>query len=70
MMPDIAVNDTNINSEAIAREPRTVGQSLDSRIKHARQQVEQLCIAKAKAEALGILDYPQEFVEQLAYGPF
>lgn len=69
-MPDIGVNDTNGKSEAVAQKSRTVGQSLDVRIKRARQQVEQLCIAKAKAEALGILDYPQEFMEQLAYGPF
>ena len=69
-MPDIAVKETDGNSEAVAREPRTVGQSLDARIKHTRQQVEQLCITKAKAEALGILDCPQELMGQLAYGPF
>jgi len=69
-MPDIAVDSTSTNSDAVAVAQRTVGQSLDSRIKHARQQVEALCIAKAKAEALGILDYPQEFMEQIAYGPF
>ncbi len=69
-MPDVEVNDANDRFGAVAREPLTVGQSLDSRIKHARQQVEELCITKAKAEALGVLDYPQKFIEQLAYGPF
>ena len=69
-MPDTEGKNVNENSEAVAREPRTVGQTLDIRIKHARQLVEQLCITKAKAEALGILDYPQEFMTQIAYGMF
>lgn len=51
-------------------EPMTVGKSLDSRIRRAREQVEELCILKAKADTLGILDYPQEFLEKLTYGPF
>lgn len=45
----------------------TVGQSLDRRIKIARERVERLCIAKAKAEACGILDFPQRFIEDVAY---
>lgn len=48
----------------------TVGESLDNKIKCARQRVEELCVTKAKAEALGILDYPQEFIDQLSYGGF
>ena len=45
----------------------TVGQSLDRRIKAARERVERLCIAKAKAETCGILDFPQRFIEEVAY---
>ena len=45
----------------------TVGQALDRRIKSARERVERLCIAKAKAEACGILDFPQRFIEEVAY---
>ena len=67
-MSDVGIH-TN-EALTIAKEQRTVGQALDARIKHARQQVETLCVTKAKAEALGILDYPQEFMEQLAYGLF
>ena len=63
---DVGSNGTTVPIPA----PRTVGESLNARIKYARQQVESLCITKAKAEALGILDFPQEFMEQLSYGPF
>ncbi len=48
----------------------TVGQRLDSKIQGARQRLHDLCVAKAKAEALGMLDYSQEFIDSLAYGPF
>jgi len=67
-MSDVVVGNKEITVSATAT--RTVGEALDVRIKHARQQVEALCITKAKAEALGILDYPQEFVEQLTYTLF
>lgn len=52
---------------AKARATETVGQSLDRRIQRAREQVEALCVLKAKAEALNILDFPQEFIWKLAF---
>lgn len=55
------------DSEAVSIAAQTIGQRLDNRIAYARKEVERLCIAKAKAEALGILDYPHEFVETLVY---
>ena len=67
------MSDVGNNAEEIRiapPEPRTVGKSLDSRIKRAREHVEELCILKAKADTLGILDYPQAFLEKLTYGPF
>ena len=54
----------------VAQRIVTVGDHLDNKIKCARQRVQELCVAKAKAEALGILDYPQEFIDQLSYGGF
>ena len=67
-MPDVGTNAKEIR--IAPPEPMTVGKSLDSRIKRAREYVEELCILKAKADTLGILDYPQEFLEKFTYGPF
>lgn len=49
------------------RKPETVGEVLDDAIQSAREQVEQLCILKAKAEALNVLDYPHDFLQKLAF---
>lgn len=51
-------------------QPVTVGQALDSRINRARQEVEALCIVKAKAEAAQILNYPVTFIENIVGCPF
>ena len=67
-MPNVGNNAEEIR--IAPPEPMTVGKSLDSRIKRAREYVEELCILKAKADTLGILDYPQEFLEKFTYGPF
>lgn len=52
----------------------TVGEYLDKMIEHSRKQTEGLCILKAKAEASGILNFPQDFIYQLSgvyiSGPF
>ena len=45
----------------------TVGEALDERISAARKRVEQLCILKAKAEALNVLDHPYECYQDLAF---
>ena len=50
----------------MSKRAKTVGEHLDERIAAARQQVERLCIVKAKAEALNILDHPIEFYQQLS----
>ena len=67
-MPDVGTDAKEIR--IAPSEPMTVGKSIDSRIKRAREHVEELCILKAKADTLGILDYPQAFLEKLTYGPF
>jgi hypothetical protein len=36
----------------------TIGETLDRRIEVARKNVEDLCITKAKLEALNVLDHP------------
>lgn len=36
----------------------TVGQAFDEEINRVKQQLERLTIAKAKAETLGMLNYP------------
>lgn len=41
-------------------EQKTVGDYLDERIAYARSEVERLCVAKAKAEALNILKWPHQ----------
>lgn len=48
-------------------EPVTVEEYLNQRIETARKHVEFLCIAKAKAETLGLLKYPHsELTDMLA----
>ena len=42
----------------------TVGQMLDKRIANLRQELENACIVKAKAEAAQILDFPSDFLHQ------
>ena len=49
---------------------RTVGEALDQQIEQARKWVEQLCIRKAKAEALNVLDHPFDFYVGLVDSPF
>lgn len=65
-----AVNASVQNGEAPSPEPsdpQTLRQALDSRIKHTREQLERYCVAKAKADAAGILDYPNEFIQSLVW---
>ena len=40
--------------------PLTIREELDRKIKAARKHVEELCITKAKLEALNVLDHPVE----------
>lgn len=61
----------NSNGCVIAKpkraEPVTVEEHLNERIESARKHVENLCIAKAKVETLGLLKYPHsELIDMLA----
>ena len=48
-------------------EPVTVEEYLNQRIENARKHLENLCIAKTKAETLGLLKYPHaELMDMLA----
>ena len=53
---------------AVKVEPETIRSALDRRILEARQRVEKLCVAKAKAETLGLLDAPWSDLETIIYG--
>lgn len=41
-----------------AQRPMTIRDELDRKIDNARKHVEDLCITKAKLEALNVLDHP------------
>lgn len=47
--------------------PRSVSEDLDARIKACKQHLENLCIAKAKTETLGINEYPMRELEKILY---
>jgi hypothetical protein len=47
--------------------PHTVGQKLDMQIAETRKHLEALCITKAKAEAMQMLDHPMDFIRQLIW---
>ena len=49
----------------IGSRPRTVGEKLDLQIAETRKHLEQLCVTKAKAEAMQMLDHPMDFIRQL-----
>jgi hypothetical protein len=45
--------------------PLTIGWAFDEEIRRARELVETLCIAKAKAEALNLLQQPYQGLRQI-----
>ena len=45
----------------------TVGMYLDTKILSARTYLEKLCVAKAKAEVLQMLDYPVDEIRSLVF---
>jgi hypothetical protein len=47
--------------------PVTIGEHLDRRIEVARKNVEDLCITKAKLEALNVLDHPLGLYENVMF---
>ena len=49
------------------RAPLTIREELDRRIENARKHVEDLCIAKAKLEALNVLDHPVELYHKVIW---
>ena len=52
-------------SKAVQIKDPTLREHLDDRIARARQELENLCIIKAKAETLQVLNYPMSFIYQL-----
>lgn len=51
----------------ISSKPLTVGEHLDRKIAIARAQLERACLAKAKADAQGWLNYPVEDFASVIY---
>jgi hypothetical protein len=47
--------------------PVTIGEHLDRRIEVARKNVEDLCITKAKLEALNVLDHPVDLYQNVMF---
>jgi hypothetical protein len=47
--------------------PVTIGETLDRRIEVARKNVEDLCITKAKLEALNVLDHPVDLYQNVVF---
>ncbi len=66
-MPAIQETDGCAEPVSVCRKDETLEESLNHRIAAARKHVEELCVLKAKAEALGILQYPRDFIESVAY---
>lgn len=47
--------------------PVTIGEHLDRRIATARKNVEDLCVAKAKLEALNVLNHPIDLYQEMLF---
>lgn len=47
--------------------PETLGEHLDRRIEVARKNVEDLCVTKAKLEALNVLDHPLDLYQNIMF---
>lgn len=45
----------------------TIGEHLDRRIATARKNVEDLCVAKAKLEALNVLNHPIDLYQDMLF---
>lgn len=60
------LNSTNTGADS-ELDISTIGKLMDYRIQQARQNLETLCVMKAKAEALQMLDYPTEFIQKLSW---
>jgi hypothetical protein len=48
----------------------TLGQHCDDRIAKLRKELEAVCVLKAKAEAVQMLDHPMDFINSLGGYPF
>lgn len=62
---------TSGTCEAVSQKPtsdtETLGQCLDQRIAQARKNLEELCITKAKAEAMQMLNTPMDFMRKATW---
>lgn len=57
----------DVGQVPLRTKPVTIGEALDRRIQNARKNVEDLCIAKAKLEALNVLDHPVDLYERAVF---
>jgi len=57
-----------IGQAPLRTKTETIGETLDRRIEVARKNVEDLCITKAKLEALNVLDHPVDLYEKILFG--
>lgn len=57
----------DVGQDQLQRKPETIGEHLDRRITDARKQVEDLCITKAKLEALNVLDHPLDLYQNVMF---
>jgi hypothetical protein len=57
----------NVGQSSIRAKPVTLGEHLDRRIEVARKNVEDLCVTKAKLEALNVLDHPLDLYQNVLF---
>lgn len=76
-MSDLAANgcikQTNVCKDAttLPQKPQTIGEQCDHMLVIARQKVLDLCIKKAKLEALNMLDHPyHEMMDLMQIYPY
>lgn len=63
--------DLDSASSVQAKKSQTVGEHFDEQIQMARQRLEELCIKKAKLEALGMINHPYpDLIALLTSYPF
>jgi hypothetical protein len=57
----------DVGQVPLRAKPVTIGETLDRRIEVARKNVEDLCITKAKLEALNVLDHPVDLYQNVVF---
>lgn len=57
----------DVGQVSLRAKPETIGEHLDRRIAVARKNVEDLCVTKAKLEALNVLDHPMDLYQNIMF---